>query len=301
MSEYVDVDFDEGEVEKHDQEVYPDHVVQFADHSVQTALPLVGLLPLHLKHVLGHVLVHLMSSLPDSRFAAFQFLSDHFEVSVLFEPVSPNSENDCSHEDGQCDDDPGELVAEEVGSLLEQPVFSIDILSIDSGNAAVGHDVVERPFCEVLEGVGADVKAVEVGQKYVELLGKVHVDEHYQGQLLHVLNSLEQEVLLVLGNYCENGQDQGGHYEENYQSLGGKILTGGIGAVAEFVLVGRVVAVAHAVDGKTAVTAVGTAAVALVVIGTGAVGRRIGTGVVALAGDQRREEGESHQQDGQLH
>lgn len=58
---------------------------------------------------------------------------------------------------------------------------------------------------------------------------------------------------------------------------------------------------AHAVDGKTAVTAVGTAAVALVVIGTGAVGRRIGTGVVALAGDQRREEGESHQQDGQLH
>jgi hypothetical protein len=223
---------------------------------------------------------------------AVQLPPDDLVVSVLFEPVPPHPDRNGSHKDANKDYDPGELVSQEVGGLLEQAVLSVDVLGVDGGHAAVGQNDVERPLRHVLEGVGADIEAVEVREEDIELLRKVHVNEHDQRQLLHILNRFVEEVLLALDHHREDGQQEGRHNEEHNQELAGEVLARTVDAVAQLVLVGRVVAVAHPGDGGQTVASVGVAGRALVVVGA----RAAGAGVVALTGrrdyqqDKQKEE-----------
>ena len=57
MSEYVDVDLNEGEVEKDDQEIEPQHVVDPVDHKEAIAAAFIYLPLLHLEPLLRSILL----------------------------------------------------------------------------------------------------------------------------------------------------------------------------------------------------------------------------------------------------
>ena len=134
---------------------------------------------------------HLGDALLDRPYATANQLKLFFAFEVVPEP--PNHERQ-GKDEGE-NDDPSELVGEEVRSLAQQLVFAVDVLSIHGGEGGVRLHSEESAFCQILEGGGAQVEAVERGQEGVELLGEVEVDEDDERELLYVLNRLVEEVL----------------------------------------------------------------------------------------------------------